>query len=382
MRLPTGRRTLALLAVLIPLFALFGYVALRSGPLAPVPVVLATVEERAVEPGLFGIGTVESRYTYRIGPTVAGRLLRLDVQVGDRVIAGQLLGEMDPVDLDERLRAQDAALRRAGAQLAEAQARHAHAAAQARRYESLLNVHAVSEELVATRRQERQVAAAGLTAAREELDRLHAEREALAAQRGNLRLIAPVAGLVVAREADPGTTVVAGRSVIDVIDPAALWIDVRFDQTQAGGLAAGRPARIALRSRPDQSLIGRVLRVEPLADAVTEEILAKVVFDSLPETLPPLGELAEVTVSLPAHAVAPTVPNAALQRHGGALGVWRVVDGALQFTPIRTGAADLDGRVQVREGLAAGERVVAYSATALNARSRIRIVDRLAGALP
>lgn len=382
MRLPSGKRTLALFAVLVPLLALFVYVALRSGPLAPVPVVLATVEARAVEPGLFGVGTVESRFLHRIGPTAAGRLLRLDVQVGDRVAAGQVLGEMDPVDLDERLRAQNAALKRAEALLAEARARHAHADAQARRYEQLLTVHAISEELVATRRQEREVTAAGLTAAREELGRLRAEREALAAQRGNLRLIAPVAGLVVAREADPGTTVVAGRAVVELIDPATLWIDVRFDQAQAGGLAAGRPAWIVLRSRPDYPLTGRVLRVEPLADAVTEEILAKVVFDSLPEPLPPLGELAEVTVGLPARPAAPTVPNAALQRHGGALGVWRVVDGALRFTPVRTGAADLDGRVQVREGLAAGERVVAYSASALSARSRIRIVDRLAGALP
>lgn len=42
--LRTRKRTLALVAVLIPLFVLFVYVALRSGPLAPVSVVLTTVE--------------------------------------------------------------------------------------------------------------------------------------------------------------------------------------------------------------------------------------------------------------------------------------------------------------------------------------------------
>lgn len=382
LRLPEQRRTLTLLAVLLPLLALFVYVALRSGPLAPVPVVLATVEARAIEPGLFGIGTVEARYTYKIGPTFAGRVQRLDVHVGDRVTAGQLLGEMDPVDLDERLQAQDAALKRAEAQLREAQARRDHAGGQAVRYEKLLVVRAVSEELVATRRQELQVAQAGLEVAREELVRLRAEREALAAQRANLRLVAPVDGLVVARDVDPGTTVVAGQAVVELIDPANLWINVRFDQVHAGGLAADLPARIVLRSRAGEPAAGRVLRVEPLADVVTEEILAKVVFERLPERLPPIGELVETTVALPPHAVAPTIPNAAILRSAGQLGVWRVTDDELQFAPIILGQTDLDGFVQVREGLAAGDRVVLYSEKALSARSRIHVVDHLASAAP
>lgn len=381
-RLPEQKRTLALFAVLLPLLALFVYVALRSGPLAPVPVVLATVEERAIEPGLFGIGTVEARYTYRIGPTFAGRVQRLDVHVGDRVTAGQVLGEMDPVDLDERLQAQDAALKRAEAQLREAQARRDHASGQAARYEKLLAVRAVSEELVATRRQELQVAQAGLEAAREELVRLHAEREALAAQRANLRLVAPVDGLVVARDVDPGTTVVAGQAVVELIDPANLWINVRFDQVHAGGLAADLPARIVLRSRAGEPVAGRVLRVEPLADVVTEETLAKVVFEHLPAPLPPIGELVEVTVALPPHAAAPTIPNAAIQRGTGRLGVWRVEDDGLQFAPIALGQTDLDGFVQVREGLSAGDRVVLYSEKTLTEHSRIHVVDHLASTAP
>lgn len=379
MRLPGQRRVLALLAVLVPLLVLFVYVALRSGPLAPVAVVLAAVEERAVAPGLFGIGTVESRYTYRIGPGFTGRLLRLDVEVGDRVSAGQILGEMDPVDLDERMRAQAAALMRAEAQLAEARARRDHASAQLQRYEKLSAMRAVSEELADTRRQELQVTEAGVEAAEGELARLRAEGEALTVQRQDLRLIAPVAGLVVAREAEPGTTIVAGRTVVEVIDPESLWINVRFDQVRAAGLATDLPARIVLRSRRDEARPGRVLRVEPLADVVTEEILAKVRFDALPEPLPPLGELAEVTVTVPAGAPGPAIPNAAIQRNDGRIGVWRIVGGDLRFVPVILGAADLEGYVQVREGLDTGDRVVVYSEKALTPRSRVDVVERLPG---
>ena len=119
-RLPLQGRTLALLAVVVPLLALFVYVALRSGPLAPVKVTVATVETKSITPALFGIGTVEARYTYKIGPTFTGRVKRLDVEVGERVKSGQVLGEMEPVDLDQRIRSQDAALKRAKAALNEA----------------------------------------------------------------------------------------------------------------------------------------------------------------------------------------------------------------------------------------------------------------------
>ena len=141
-----------MLVVLLPLLALFVYVALRSGPLAPVSVTVAKVENHSITPALFGIGTVEARYTYKIGPTFAGRVKRLDVQVGDHVRAGQVLGEMDPVDLDERIRAQEAALKRAEAQLSEAQARHVYAQTQAQRYEKLLAARSTSEEIVITKK--------------------------------------------------------------------------------------------------------------------------------------------------------------------------------------------------------------------------------------
>ncbi len=378
-KLPFQKRTLALIVVLVPLLALFVYVALRSGPLAPVSVVLATVENKGLSPALFGIGTVEARYTYKIGPTFAGRVKHLDVHVGDRVKAGQVLGKIDPVDLDERIKAQNAALKRANAQLSEAQARKDYAQIQASRYDQLLKARSTSEEVVATKQQELLVAEAGLTAAREELSRVRSEQAALEAQRSNLSLIAPVDGLVVSRDADPGTTVVAGQAVVELIDPNTIWVNVRFDQIRVQGLAAGLSARITLRSQAGKQHVGRVLRVEPLADAVTEETLAKIVFDKIPDPMPPIGELAEVTISLPTLAAAPVIPNAAIRHIDGRLGVWQVINGDLRFTRISLGTADLEGHVQVREGLKIGDKVVAYSENTLNKRSRIHVVDHIKG---
>ena len=378
-KLPLQGRTLALLAVIIPLLVLFIYVGLRSGPLAPVAVTVASVESRAITPALFGIGTVEARYTYKIGPTFAGRVKRLEVHVGDQVKAGQVLGEMEPVDLDDRVRSQESVFKRAEAALREAEARQAYAQTQARRYEQLFAVRSTSEEIVTTKRQELQIADAALSAAREDIARARSDREGLVAQRSNLRLIAPVDGVVAVRDADPGTTIVAGQAVVEVIDPKSLWINARFDQISASGLAGGLPTLIVLRSRGGQTLKGRVLRVEPKADAVTEETLAKVTFDNKPEPLPPVGELAEVTVDLPALPAAPLIPNAAVQREGDKVGVWQIVDGDLHFSPVKLGASDLNGYVQVREGLKNGDQVVTYSEKALTARSRIHVVDHIPG---
>ncbi|WP_303905080.1 efflux RND transporter periplasmic adaptor subunit [Thiohalomonas denitrificans] len=379
--IPFQRRTLALIAVIVPLLALLVYVALRSGPLALVAVTETEVESRPIRPALYGIGTVEARYTYKIGPTFAGRVKRLDVHVGDYVKAGQLLGEIDPVDLDDRVRSQEAALKRVKAVLRESTARQSYAEAQARRYEQLFAVRSISEEVLTTKQQELQIANAALTAAREDIDSVRFDLEALRAQQENLRLIAPVDGVITLRDADPGTTVVAGQAVVEMIDPKSLWVNVRFDQVSAQGLAADLPAHIVLRSRKSETFTGRVLRMELKADVVTEEMLVKVVFDEIPVPLPPIGELAEVTVDLPALPATPTIPNAAIQRHSEQLGVWQITDGTLAFVPVTLGRADLDGAVQVLEGLRQGDRIVVYSEKALSPKNRIHIVEHLSGVL-
>lgn len=379
-RLPVQGRTVALLAVIVPLLALFVYVGLRSGPLAPVAVTVMTVESRAITPALFGIGTLEARYTYKIGPTVAGRVKRLEVHVGDRVAAGQVLGEMDPVDLEDRLRSQQAAFRRAQATVREVEARHIYAQTQMGRYKRLFAAGSTSDEALKTKQQELTIAAASLSAAQEDLARVQSDQQGLVTQRENLRLIAPHDGIIASRDAEPGTTVIAGQAVLEIIDPESLWVNVRFDQISAAGLASDLPAHIVLRSRSRQTLDGRVSRIELKADAVTEEMLAKVVFDEIPLPLPPLGELAEVTVSLPALASAPTIINAAIQRDGNNnVGVWQLIDDELRMTPVSLGVSDLDGYVQVREGLKEGDRIVLYSEKALTSNSRIHVVAHIPG---
>jgi HlyD family secretion protein len=370
-------------------------VLLRAGPLAPTRVTVTPVTEGQVTPALFGIGTVEARRAYLIGPTVPGRVLRVLADVGDSVQAGQLLAEMDPVDLAQRLAALQAAAGRAAsaqaaaqAQLHDAMARKELARTNARRNVELADKNFISAGALESRLQEQasaeaavQAAQANLDGARQELLRLQAEQAGLRQQRDSIRLLAPVDGVVTAREAEAGSTVVAGQAVLRLVDPASLWVKTRFDQGRSTGLTSGLPARIVLRSNPTQPLAGKVARLELLSDSVTEERVAQIIFDPLPAGVT-LGELAEVTLQLASAAPALIVPNASVKRRGEQTGVWRVREGRLQFAPVRLGASGLDGRVQVLDGLQAGDQVVVYSEKALSEGARFKVVDALAGAAP
>lgn len=391
--LVSRRSGLLLLALL--LLAAFAFLVLRSGPLAPIRVTVATIEEGTLTPALFGIGTVEARRAYLIGPTSAGRVLKVLVDVGEVVKAGQLLAEMDPVDLDQRVLALDASIARASSAIAAAEAQREDALARSqlavmntRRYVDLGEKKFVSTSAVEAKQQEQasaqaviSAAEANLAGASQDTARLKAERDALRQQRNNVRLLAPTDGVITARDAEPGSTVVAGQAVIRLIEPASLWIRVRFDQGRSGGLAVGLPAAIALRSNPAQLLRGKVVRLEMLSDSVTEERVAQVAFDGIPADVS-LGELAEVTLTLPASRSGLLLPNASIKQQGGKTGVWVHDDGALRFVAVAPGASSLDGKVLVLAGLQAGERVVVHSEKELLAGSRIKVVESLGGPRP
>ncbi len=386
--LPPRLLVLGLLGLL--LVAALIFIMRRSGPFAPVRVTVVQAAEASISPGLYGIGTVEARRSYLIGPTSAGRVLRVLVDAGDRVKAGQLLAEMDPVDLQQRLEALDATLARAAsaseaaqAQVADAQARRALAQANARRYQELGEKNFVSPGVVDARQQELLSAEAQLRAAHanqaaaaQDLIRLRSERAALAQQRRNTRLHATQDGVVLARDAEPGSTVVAGQPVLRLIDPTSLWLRARFDQGRSAGLAPGLPAEIVLRSRPQQPLAGKVSRVELLGDSVTEERIAQISLERLPASLA-VGELAEVTLRLPAAPRALALPNAAIRRHDGRSGAWVLEDGRLRFAELRLGERSLDGQVRVLDGLQAGAQVVVHSEKDISAGSRIQVVATL-----
>ena len=385
-------RKFGLLAFAVILLVGFGFVVARSGPLAPTKVTITRVETGSLSSSLFGIGTVEARRSYFIGPTAAGRVKAVHVDVGEQVKAGQLLAEIDPVDLDERLRSLEASYARASsavlaadAQRKDVLARQTVAGLNAKRYRDLGDKHFVSPSAVESKQQELTSAQAAVDAseanlqsARQEVVRLKADQDALRQQRNNLRLVAPVDGVLTSRDAEAGSTVVAGQSVLKLIEPSSLWVKVRLDQGRSSGLAAGQAASIALRSNPGMPLTGKVVRIEPVSDSVTEERITLITFDQIPPGLS-IGEMAEVTVQTAANQSGLTLPNAAIKQMPEGSGVWKLRDGKPVFVAIKLGTSTLDGAVQVLEGLGAGDEIIVFSERELSEGSRVKVVEQLAG---
>lgn len=365
-----------------------GLAVLRNSPFAPVTQV-GTVEaaRSTLQPSLFGIGVIESRRSILVGPTTAGRVSRVLVEQGEQVEPGQLLAEMDPIDLQERVTASRNALSRAQsivssahAQVREAESRFATADASAKRYVSLRERGFVSAEAERAKGHESRAAEAALQASRSNTDsaradtaRLAAEVGALEKQLANLRLVAPAAGLIVTRELEPGSTAVAGQAILRMVETDSFWLRVRIDQGRSAGLAVGQPANIVLRSRPGENFAGKVARIEQLSDAVTEERIAMVAFNALPAGLT-LNEMAEVTVQVPARSDVLTVPPAALVRQNGQAGVFVAAEGRAQFRPVKIGVRAEKG-IEVLEGLKGGEAVIVQRVKPVADGDRVRITS-------
>jgi HlyD family secretion protein len=389
-KLRLGRKA-ALIVAGIGGALLLGWLATSQGPLAPAKVTTAKVEQGPLAASTFGIGTVEARRSYSLGPTVASRVARVLVDQGDVVRAGQLLAELDPVDLGDRvasaqLAAERAAslIRTAEAQLAEARSRGQVAAAVARRSAELRAQGFISQEASDAKGHEAtaakaavDAAAAQLAAARRDHERALSDVAGVGKLRALARLTSTVDGVVSARVVEPGTTIVAGQPVVLVIDPATLWIKARIDQGQAGGVRVGQQAQVVLRSDAKRAYRGEVRRVDWVSDAVTEERIVNVGFEARPEDLS-VGELVEVTIRTAELPEVRWVPAAALKRLDRQDGVWQLAGGRIAFRPVKLGITTLDGRSQIVDGLSVGDEVVVHSDRTLKPDTRVKVVPAIA----
>jgi HlyD family secretion protein len=368
---------------------------MRSGPLAPTKVTVVQASQSRLTPALFGIGTVEARRSYLIGPTVAARVRAVAVDVGDSVKAGQLLAEMDPVDLDERTAAHrrlDRPRRQRHGRSGSTAARRAAPSVNWRRstHVAMSNwEHRTSSAPAPSRPDCRnrprpkpgsrcagqpRRGAAGPAAAECRTGRAApAARQRAPAGAQRRRRREPRCRTRLHRRGRAGRGA-GDRARVAVGQGCASTRGVRRDWP------SGCRAQIVLRSNPGSGRSGKVARVEAVSDSVTEERVAQVSFDQLPASLS-IGELAEVTLSLPprpAPCCCPT-PHQAPQ---GQTGVWR--DRRTALPPSRRcawGQASLDGQVQVLEGLKAGSRR-RLQREGTRPGSRIKVVDALARRRP
>lgn len=333
-------------------------------------------------------GQVSSQSLARVGSEITGVVKARHVREGDAVKPGDLLLELQDDEQQAQVREAQAALdqlagarrAQAAAALQQADSALALASAERARREELFNRQLLSAEQreqarnaeVAARsvRDQARTALASLQAggADERLlrERLQQARAALARTCVHAR----VAGIVQARDVEPGDLVQPGRTLLTIARADSREIVVALDEKSMAPLRVGQLAQAVADAYPDQPVPARVSFIAPAVDPGrgTVDVHLDLV---APAPFLRQGMTVSVTIETARKAQALVLPNEALHESGGRASVFLVEDGRVRRQAVTLGlrSATLS---EVREGLAAGATVLATEAEP-GARVRVRL---------
>lgn len=334
-----------LTAILTTAIALRAQIEDQPRP-APMPVTTTVFEPRqGYTEALRLTGLVQARSRAQLAFEVPGLLLELSVREGAQVVAGEVLGQLDT----RQLQAQRAV---AAADLASVEADLELARLRSARSTSLRATGAIS----AQDSDEARLAADALASRREGLLARLASLD-LDLEKSTLR--APYAGVVAARQVDPGTVLAAGTPVLQLVSTGSLEARIGVPAEHRSRLAAGLRYPLQLRTGTVEATLAAVR-----ADLDPRTRTALAVFD-LPATATALdGEIATLVLSHTVPAAGGWLPISALLE--GERGAWTVLrldrrdDGATIAAREAVEVLHIDGnRAYVRGSLQAGQRVIA-----------------------
>lgn len=379
----------AILLGMQPLFAQETKTEVATEPVLPAitvtEVTLRTMRDRVIASGL--IGPVEE---IQVQPLIEGQPLeQLLVDVGDKVIAGQVLAILSKTTLElqrSEAAASQAASRatiaQAEAQLVEAEAGAAEAQRVANRTEKLRAQGSSPQAQADTANAGAVTANARVTVARQSLESARAQEALSVARLENVDLQlsrtevkSPVAGIVVARNAKIGGIATAsGLPMFVIMRDGALELRAEIAESNLMRLAVGQ--KTILHAVGDMAdLTGTVRLVDPTIDTTTRLGQARITVDN-PELLRS-GMFVEAEI-LVVEREAIAVPVTAVGSSANATTVMRVKDGVVERVEVKTGIRD-GGFVEILQGLAAADVVVTKAGAFVRPGDKINPVSAVAG---
>jgi len=385
---PTTKRRIWFWSIL----GVVGAALIWAAVLAPrrVPADFVAVVRGPMEVTLDHEGKTRVRDRFVVSAPVPGRVLRIELEPGDDVVAGEtvlaVFQPSDPIMLDARSRAQAEALVKAGraaldrsrADRARASAEHEYTMKERERIRRLAEEGVVSTELLDSIESEAkamaealQAAEAGIRSALHELEvaqaRLVEPGEAAARSGSVIRLRSPVDGVVLKRQQESEAVVQAGEPLMVVADPDDLEVEADYLSSDAVKIRPGMQARIE-QWGGREDLEGQVRGVEPYgfmkvsALGVEEQRVNVIVdFTGPGERREGLGDgyRVEVRIIVWAGEDILQVPSGSLFRSGEDWAVFVVDEGRARLRTVEIGWRN-GLAVQVLEGLGEGDRVIAH----------------------
>lgn len=353
-------------------------------------------------------GTLEPVNQVEVGTEVSGTIESVNVDFNDRVQAGLVLAQLDTIQLQARLRQSEAALSLARARVRESQATVTETDNRLKRTRGMIAKGLSSQEeldgaIAASARAE-----AGLAVASAQVDQAQAEVDANRRTLEKASIRAPIDGIVLKRQVEPGQTVAASLQTPVLFtlaeNLAQMELHVDVDEADVGQVAVGQPAEFTVDAYPDARFPARIEQVryapETIDGVVTYETLLSVDNAALllrpgmtataeievnrieeallvpnaalrfspPRASAPKGESSSrggglVGMLLPRRPSRSRQPNGARDSAGGGKRVWVVSDGEPRAVPIRAGASDGAVTQVLDGGLDAGTEVIVDSIT-------------------
>ena len=308
-------------------------------------------------------GEVRAKVESRLGFRVGGKIIKRQAELGQRVKAGQVLAQFDPQDYNL---ASDAAK----AQLQAAATNRDLAAADYKRYKELKDQNFISGAELERRE-------TTLKAAQAQFQQAQAQWAVQGNQASYTVLVADVAGVVTAVEADPGQVVTAGTPVVRIAadGPRDVVFSVPEDMVMA--IKPGMPVEVReWTSKSTQA--AKVREVAASADPATRTFQVKVSLDVMDQS-PPLGSTMYV---LPkglngaglAGLQVIKLPTSALRQEGKASAVWILDQASMTVKTQIVQIATVDGNEAViAAGLQPGMLVVSAGVHVLSAGQKVSI---------
>jgi len=292
----------------------------------------------------------------RVNPRAAGRAVSVNVSQGDRVRHGQVLAQIDSVDMDQ-----------AWSNYLKAKGRLDLAARSARREEILFQKKVSPEKDLLKARQEFSEAEADLLLAKErfrllgvEVQHLGTDTNGTDQKRPLIPVCAPLSGAIIEKTVAQGEMVGPEKTLFMVADLSTLWLMVNLYEQDLGQVRTGMQVKLSVSAYPGKEFKGRISYLADVIDEKTRTVKARVTIDNKDGSLKP-GMFATASIDSVKDSRAEkviVVPEEAVFLDGSERYVF-IHEGNGRFVVRRVSVGPAAGlKIEIKEGLKVGEALV------------------------
>lgn len=295
----------------------------------------------------------------RIGTTVSGRVMRIDVQLGQVVQRGDVLARLNSSELSS----QQLAYLKARSQL-ELNQRNAE------RAKALFEADVIAAAELQRRQSEYQISLAEAHAAADQLELLGVSRAAIErlGKKGDIDSVTPVvatqAGAVVERHLAAGQVVQPADALFVIADLSRVWAVAQVPEQQVALVQPGQTVTIEVPALGDETLAGKLIYVGQTVNPETRTVLVRTELDNRDGRLKPAMLASMLIEAQPVKRL--VVPAAAVVRENDEDYVF-VAEGEASFRLIKVRLGPEKGGIRVvQSGLKGDEKLVIDGAFHLN----------------